>query len=286
MPEAPQVSIALTRFNEADALILETLQSLAAQQGISGEVLFLDQNPTDAMRESCERLSRPELPFIHEAIPARSLSYARNEAIRRAASDFVLYIDSDAIARRDWAAILAETLGDDEVGVAGTRILPKWHGRPLLIARARLVQDQYSLYDLGDERKPIHRVVGASFGIHRARLGKQAYFDENLGRREGVLFGGEESDLCQRAAGLGLKTVYDGRTFVYHQILPERIRYGWVLRRFFYAGMGRAQLGGAPNPSSPLRFWDYVAIPVVLPFYAAGYRRGRRMSSARLPGDR
>ncbi|MDZ7752513.1 MAG: glycosyltransferase [Gammaproteobacteria bacterium] len=279
MPEHPQVSITLTRYREPDWLILETLESLASQEGIAAEVLFLDQTPTEGIREHCEQLSRPGITFVHATIPANSLSYARNEAIRRATADMLLYIDSDAIAQPDWAATLRDALSADDVGVAGTKILPKWHGRPLLIARSRLVQDQYSLYDLGEEQRAIHRVVGASFGIHRARLGEQAYFDEKLGRREGILFGGEESDLCRRAAILGLKTLYDGGTHVYHQILPERLRYRWLLRRFFYAGVGRAQLGGAPNPSNPLGFWDYVALPVVLPFYAAGYRHGKRMNT-------
>ena len=220
-------------------------------------------------------LSTSHVYFVHQRFLAKSLSFARNEAVRRAASDLVLFIDADVVAQPDWARTLKASLSEEGVGVAGTRILPRWHVRPLRITRSRLVQDQYSVYDLGEERRSIRRVVGASFAIHRVRLGEDAYFDERLGRREGLLFGGEDSKLCRRAATGGLKIICDGRAFVRHQIAPERIRYRWVMQRFCCAGILRAQLGNAPNRSNPWELWDYLALPLVLPSYLAGFLWGK-----------
>jgi hypothetical protein len=89
------------------------------------------------------------------------------------------------------------------------------------------------------------------------------------------LLGGEESDLARRARARGLDVVYEGRAVVHHQILPERISYRWIFRRLFYAGLSRALLTGAPSPSQPMTRNDYLALPFVLPWYAAGYLCGR-----------
>lgn len=271
----PEVSIAITRYAEPDAVLLDALEGLAAQRAVRAEVLLLDQAPSTRITEACRALSNTCIRFRSEAIEVKGLSFARNEAIRRATTERLLYLDADAAPDRDWAQRLARALSGDSVGVVGARILPRWQARPLLLANAPLVRDQYSVFDLGTGVREVSRVVGAGFGIHLGRLGRDAYFDERLGRRPGTLISGEEAELCHRARARGLRVVYDGSALVHHQILPERIRYRWLLRRFFYTGLNRAWLGGTPNPSEPLCGWDYVALAVVLPSYLAGFLVGR-----------
>jgi glycosyltransferase involved in cell wall biosynthesis len=265
----------MTRFREPNWLLWAALDALACQRDIRAEVLFLDQTPDAETEKRLTNLETGRVRFRYEPIPARSLSFARNEAIRRADNDVILYIDTDAIAEPDWAKALSRAQLEENAAVVGGRILPEWHKRPLWLARSSLVLDQYSIYELGTARLRVNRVVGASFGIQRALLGDDAYFDEGLGRRDGVLLGGEESDLCARAHRRGLSTVYEGRAMVRHHILPDRISYRWILNRLYYAGVARSLLGGLPNPSTPLKLWDYAVLPVILPFYAAGYIRGK-----------
>lgn len=275
----PCVTIVLTRYEEPDWLVAQALESLSRQQGVVAEVLFLDQTPTPEVAQRCNALSTANVTITHDVIPRNSLSFARNEGIRRAANELVFFVDADAVVESKWAAALARCLTQPGVGVAGTRILPRWHRRPLLIARASVVKDQYSIFDLGIEQTPIERVVGASFGIHRGRLGPEAYFDERFGRRKGMLYTGEESDLCLRVRRTGLEVVYEGRVVTYHQILPARISYRWVIRRFFYAGVARAQLGGAPKPANAMGVWDYLVLPLIGPSYVAGYQYGKYTST-------
>ena len=68
----------------------------------------------------------------------------------------------------------------------GDRARPARNSPPR-IARARVVEEQYSLLDLGQGEIETRKVIGASFGLNRALLGDQAYFDETLGRRGGKL---------------------------------------------------------------------------------------------------
>lgn len=272
----PSICVTLTRYAESNELVLETLAGLA-EQTVDCHVLFLDQQDNQAMREATLALGNERVTFDYVVIPAKSLSYARNEAIRMNTHDVLLYIDSDAIPADTWAERLAAAFLDTNVAVAGGRIVPKWHRSPLLIARAPLVLDQYSVLDLGEDTRPTTRVVGASFGIHPGRLGDVARFDEALGRRPGILLGGEESDLMNRAMQAGFKGMYVGGALVQHQILPERIQYRWILRRMYYQGVSKAMVGGAPKTSNPPTLWNYLVLPVVLPFYLWGYLAGRRM---------
>ena len=77
---------------------------------------------------------------------------------------------------------------------------------------------------------------------------------------------------------MGLKTIYNGAVVVEHQVLPDRISYRWLMRRFYYSGVGRALTKGAMRPSTTGRvFMDYVAYIFSLPALLLGYWRGRRM---------
>lgn len=266
----PAVSITFTRYREPDWLVLETIESLAAQINIMGEIIFLDQNWTKEFAAVVEQHSVPNLKFRCLPCEEKGLSYARNYGIKLAEHDHVLFIDSDAIAEPNWAFEMADGL-ERGAAIVGSRILPKWHGRPPILARSSVVRDVYSLLDWGTENIEVTRVVGAGFGIDISKFSVEMKFSLDFGRRDGKLLSGEESDLCARVCKAGGEIAYRGKALVHHQILPERLHLGWITRRLFYAGMARAQAGGAPNPSGSPGFWDWALLPIILPPYAVGY---------------
>lgn len=276
----PSVTITLTRYAEPDALLETTIAALARQTGVTGRILFFDQAPNPSFTQRlmaipAVRESRLALDII--PLEARSLSYARNAAIRYADTDAILYCDADAVPETDWARHLAETLSDPRVAIAGCRILPAWpkDERPIWLSRSRLVREQYSLLDLGTERRPARKVVGAGFGIDRRKLGKDAYFDEQLGRRNGNLSGGEETDLCSRARNSGWDIVYDGRAVTHHQIPHARNTLRWIARRFYAQGTDRARQKGLPQASHRLALADLLWASPLLVVYALAYARTR-----------
>jgi len=107
----------------------------------------------------------------------------------------------------------------------------------------------------------------------------EIFFDEAFGRREGKLFGGEETDLCARVSAKGGRVIYCESSVIHHQILPERLTWVWIIRRLYYAGIGRAQRGGAPSPSRAPDMWDWVLMPVIFPPYLLGYLQGMMVHS-------
>ena len=267
------VSICITRYAECNALLARSLAAALAQEGVGGEVLFFDQAPDGGFVESGFSQQNLALRIIDG--PCGGLSDARNRGLAQAQNDLVLFLDADAIAEPDWAKKLAEVLDQGDVAVAGGQVVPGWPRKPPFFTGARVLRDQYSMLELGEETKPVDRVVGAGFGVDKGKLPTGFAFDEKFGRRNGRLFGGEETDFCNRARALGLQVLYVGGARVTHLVDAERLTIGWVMRRMVYAGYGRAMQGGAPNPSAPPQAIDWLLLPFYLPPYAVGWVWGK-----------
>lgn len=268
-----KITITLTRYAEPDGLVAQALAHALRQEGIEGEVLFVEQDTCASFDLSGLPQGALELRVVTGKLGG--LSQARNRALEMARHDVILFLDADALADPDWALRMAEALDDPAIAVVGSRIVPGWPASPPAFARARVLRDQYSLLELGEDTQPANRVVGAGFGVDRAKLPQGFAFDTSLGRREGRLFGGEESDFCHRVQELGHGIAYVGGARVTHLVQPERMKLGWILKRMIYAGHGRARQGGAPNPSRKPGLADWLWLPVYLPPYLLGWLWGK-----------
>lgn len=263
------LTIAITRYAESDDLLARSLAAATAQIGVEGEVLLVDQKTSAPFDPALVEPSNLPLRIIIDA--CGSLSAARNIALDEARGDCVLYLDADAIAQPDWAGHMLAALQHRNVAIAGSRIVPGWEYAPPFFTRANVVRDQYSMLDLGADNGPATKVVGASFGVDKTKLPGDVRFDPELGRRDGRLFGGEETAFFAQAKALGFDATYVGKTFVTHLVASERMQLGWIIKRIFYAGYGRAAQGGAPAPSKRLNIYDWLVAPVMFPAYVAGW---------------
>lgn len=267
------LTLTVTRLGEPDDMLRETLAALAAQENAQGEILLIEQRVESTLTEEEFSNARWRCRIIRRRLSG--LSAARNLSLAEARHDQVLFCDADAVAHDGWAAAMSAGLSQPGVAVVGSRILPRWTRRPPLLARSRVVRDQFSLYDLGEQNRDVARVVGAGFGLDRSSVRAEMHFDEDLGRRDGRLFGGEESDLCRRVTDAGGRILYIGAAVVDHVIQPERHSARWIMKRLFYAGLGRSQAGGAPSPSRQPGLSDWLLLPLILPPYALGWAWGR-----------
>jgi len=265
------ITISLTRYNESDKLLFECLGSLSRQKHVEAKVLVLDQQKENKTEKFCQELNRASrIQFEYSVIDKISLSYARNMAIEMCDTDVLLYIDPDAVAESNWAVELGSVLQKD-AAIAGGKILPKWEKRKPWFCRSTIIQELYSILDLGDATFPISRVFGANFGINIYALKESAYFDIELGRKNGKLISGEETDLCDRAQKNGCHIYYCGSATVTHKILSERTNYRWIGKRLFHAGGNRAARGGLINSLRNISSWDYMILPFMITPYLMGY---------------
>lgn len=267
-------TVVIRRYSEPDELWLEALEALSRQEGVHLEVLVQDHQHS-ARIESWVSAKGDEPHghgFRYRSFEEPSLSRARNRGVAEASADYVLFSEPDAVPDVNWAAALLGAL-QSGAAIAGTRITPKYLGKEPFWTSVGFVRDQYSLLDLGPETFDVPKVFGASFGLDRRRVSpdeRGEYFSSAFGRRGGRLFGGEETELCARVRRSGGRVVYVGSSEVRHQIAPERLRYSWIARRFYFAGRGRAQRGGAPSPSARVRLGDWILAAPLLPWYALG----------------
>jgi hypothetical protein len=142
--------------------------------------------------------------------------------------------------------------------------------------KSNVMADHYSLMDLGLQDRETDRIIGGSIGMHLKRLGPYAFFDERLGRKDGTLLGGVDTEFCQRVIQQGFRVYYVGQPTALHQIPESRMKLSWILRKFYYGGLSRGIRGGRPSAMNQKReIGDYVVLGAFAPFYLFGLLRGR-----------
>lgn len=274
-----KASIIVTRYKESDEMVKKCLTSLANLSGVDVAIYFLDQktNIEPALIDKISRLPNSKLSRIE--IPAKSLSYARNFGINLSSTDYVIFCDIDCILPTNWAKEIVHTLEETKGAIIGTKIIPVWSTRPSWYHQSRFIKEFYSMIDISQKIIPITKVVGASFAINKRLLGDDAYFDENLGRANGNLLGGEETDLCDRAMQKGLSIYYTPNTYAEHTVEKERISLTWLIKRAYSGGYSRAKKGGKVSTfNDKPKAIDYAALTVI----AIPYLLGRIMAKIKI----
>jgi len=271
------ISVILTRYNESNKLIIPCLKKLAKQKNIRVDIFFLDQKSDNQIKKLCNGLSNQDIKIFYKKIPIISLSYARNYGIKLAKTDKILFIDCDAIPDKNWAYELLKIFDiNEKIAIVGGKSEPLWLKKPKWYHKSNIIREIYSLIDLSNEPIKTMKIVGVNFGINKKLLKEESYFNENLGRRPGSLLGGEESDLCKRSINKGFLIYYTPQAIVKHQIQIDRMSLKWILRRFYYGGVGKAIIGGLPKTYSKKRnIYDKLIFPLIVIPYFIGYLNGK-----------
>lgn len=267
-------TVIVTRYAESDQIVFKCLESLK-RQNIPIHVLFLDQQQSERVKQFTEVTDDSKVSIEYETIPAKSLSYARNHGLRKARTQYVLFCDVDCILDNQWAKAIVEAFESTGATIIGTRILPDWEITPRWYMETIYLREFFSLLDLGEGIIPVTKVVGASFAIDKARITDHIVFAENLGRQNGRLLCGEETDLCIQVLRSGGKIYYTSDAIAHHQIQKERIAFTWLQRRAYFGGFSRAVRGGKIDPfSKKVRFIDKIGILPFVPAYFVGRVHG------------
>jgi glycosyltransferase involved in cell wall biosynthesis len=277
------VTIALTRYNEPYAMLHQCLESIAAQKGVRTRVFVLDQKKCLDTQSLCTALSSADIIFEYKVIPAQGCAHARNIALRLCPTDILLWTDPDILMAPDWAQTLGRALGERNYAVGGGKILPRWHGSPRWYMKTNVMADHYSLIDLGPRDRQTDRIIGGSMGINVGLLRGKAFFNENLGRQDGTLLGGVDTEFCQRIIKNGYSVFYIGGAEALHQIPEERMKLNWIIRKFYYGGVSRALRGGWPEAMNKKReISDYLVLGAFAPFYLFGLFKGKKKKRQKL----
>ena len=207
-------------------------------------VLIVDSgSPEPARSEVRDLASRhPGARLIRVDEPG--VSAARNAGAAAATTDYIAYIDDDAIPADNWVAAILGALAarTDRPAVLGGRILPKWEA-PLPPWWPRSLRGLLSIIEhegLGEFRStalpPGLAPYGCNMVVNVASLLETGGFGCGIGRIGGVLLSDEDIQLAWRLQDAGLSARYDSRIVVFHQIQATRLNPAWLLSRLYWQG--------------------------------------------------
>jgi glucosyl-dolichyl phosphate glucuronosyltransferase len=179
------------------------------------------------------------------------VSAARDAGAKAAATDYIAYIDDDAIPAENWVAAILEAIA--ETGAAprtvvwGGRILPKWEAplpawwpaslRGLLSIIEHEGTGEYRTAALPPGLEP----YACNMVVHVPSLLATGGFGRGIGRIGTALLSDEDVQLAWRLQDSGLSTRYDSRIVVFHQIQALRLNPEWLLTRLYWQGASTVQ---------------------------------------------
>jgi glycosyltransferase involved in cell wall biosynthesis len=234
----PSITAVVCTYNRYEVLA-KAIMSLGEQDLPADQyrILVIDNSP-DADRAHAFSARFRELRnfyFIHEAAPG--LSHARNLAVRECGTEFIAFLDDDAIASKRWlAAILA---GFAEFGgramIVGGPVLPIWGApRPSWLHDKMLFS--LSVIDWGGVLRRADQgewFCGANIAFRTRAILESGGFAIDLGRKGagGALLSNEESQAVAQIRARGGLMIYAPQAKVEHLIDESRLTHAWFRKR-------------------------------------------------------
>ena len=232
-----RISLVIPTHNRAQQLIA-ALESVVRQTlpAAAWECVVVDNNSADDTPErfAAFAAAHPEcnLRRVEERRPG--VSYARNRGLDEARAPIVAFIDDDERINESFLQSYLEFFESHPGAVvAGGRIIAEYpEGRPAWMSRY-VEMPIANPMDFGPEVRPFPagRIPGGgNMAFRRSVVAKYGGFDPALGRVNGKLTGGEESDFFQRLQRGGETLWYVPDAVMWHIIPPQKLTLDYFRR--------------------------------------------------------
>ncbi len=260
------ITVLIATYNRCE-LLAACLAQLARQSFEAGdEVVLVDNGSTDGTPAVvAAAASGFPVPLRYLVDPTPGKSHALSAGVSASRGEVLALTDDDVLVGDDWVETVRTVFREAEIGLAGGRVTPRW-SRP---APRWLREDgargygqlaaPLALLDYGPVRAPLgaRTALGANMAVHRRALEAAGGFPLDLGKLRGTLLSGEDHQVCERIQACGYAAVYDPRLVVRHYVPPDRLRFAYHLRWFFWSGITNAALecSGRIGPVPGIRHW-------------------------------
>lgn len=234
---APLVSVCLCTYRRSH--VEQTLTSLLRQTGVAleqVEVIVVDNDATryaEPLVSEIAAKAAADIKYLVE--PARSISAARNTALRAAKGRWLAFIDDDEVAEPTWLAELlraaAEYDADIVMGLVASALPPDapWWAESGVFERPMPNRGRHL---------PFGRCGNA---LLRADL--QRRFEVEFSEEYGAT-GGEDTHFFRAFQQKGIPLISCPEAVVTEAVLPDRISIGYLVRRAVRAGENHARITG------------------------------------------
>lgn len=217
---------------------LDQLSRVIVPEGSFWEVLVVNNNSTDNTDEVIEKYSAL-IPIRRLFEPVQGLSSARNLAVKEAAGDYIIWMDDDIFAERDWLVEYCKAfkVHPDAVFFGGP-IAPFFEGEPSdwLKRVFPYINNYHGIKDYGDKPVPLVNAAvfpyGGNFSV-RIKEQRKYLFHPELGRKGTLLGGGEETFVFESMFMDGCKGFSVPGALVKH-FIPKNKQGIDYLRRVIY----------------------------------------------------
>lgn len=216
-------------------------------------LLVVDNDVSGASAERLHALIAPFPGSRYVACQREGISYARNVALAETATEWLAFLDDDAVPEAGWLIGLAAAIAEAPSGTAviAGRIDPEYEV-PLPAWWPPSLMGMLSVQPVAGRGRVGHDPlpgpvwpIAANLAFAVAPLRAAGGFPDWPSRTGTTLLSGEEAYAARRVEASGHGIWYDDRMRALHTIQAPRLSPRWLLRRMAGQGATEAMLGQA-----------------------------------------
>jgi glycosyltransferase involved in cell wall biosynthesis len=223
--------------NLLDSLFIQNLPA-----NVDLQLIVVDNDKNKSAENILKEYSNTErIKLEYYVQPQKNISLTRNVAVKNSNGEYLLFIDDDEEADKNWIMNYIDVLKRYKAdGVFGP-VLPVFHnGTPEWMKQSSLFNKECP--PTGDEAV----FTRTSNCIVKAKIVKSedGPFDIDYG-----ITGGEDSHLFTRLKRKGAKFISSREAIVTEHVPPERTQIKWLIKKAFQTGntVTRRMIGNAQN---------------------------------------
>lgn len=184
------------------------------------EVIIVDGNSTDNTTEILDKYKR----YIKIGnCPYANLSMSRNIGIAMADTNYIAFIDDDAIPESEWLTNIMKKFDKEDVAAVGG---PVYYSNGINFQKKRFIINRFA-NDYSKSKSPVHSfphsfefygVIGCNSIFRKDYVLKVGGFNEQYD------YFLDETELCSRLIDYGYRIEYSEDAFVHHKYSTSAIR--------------------------------------------------------------
>ena len=226
-------------------MLSRTLDSLLAAHlpaGLKARITVVDNNSTDATRETVEAYGEKfggRVGYVFEAQQGRS--FALNTGIASTSGKLIGMIDDDEEVAAAWFDTIHSIFSQGGVDFIGGPYVPRWGAQPPDWLPTKHL-GAIGWVDGGETLRSFDNsypgmLMGGNAVLTRAIFDAVGPYDTKLGRTGTRLLSGEDDDMYQRLLAAGARGLYVPDLVIYHHVPPERLNKIYFRRWSFWRGV-------------------------------------------------